>query len=93
MPDNTSGNSKNILEQIRVLRSVDDVDFNELAALLQSVNIGDFGADVRERAFRNSDIVVFCYLNNKLVATGRALSDGAYEAALYDVAVLAELQG
>jgi ribosomal protein S18 acetylase RimI-like enzyme len=90
MPENTSGS---VLEQIRVLRTVDGVDFNEVADLLQSVSIGDFSAEVRERAFRNSDIVVFCYLSNKLIACGRALSDGAYEAALYDVAVSEQLQG
>ena len=93
MPDDSYGNSKTILEQIHVVRTVDGVDWGEVAALLQSVNIGDFSAETRERAFRNSAVVVFCYLDNKLVATGRALSDGAYEAALYDLAVSVELQG
>jgi predicted N-acetyltransferase YhbS len=82
-----------ILKDIVVARTADGVDFTEVAALLASVNVGDFDAEVRKRAFLNSDIVVFCYQANKLVGTGRALSDGAYEAALYDVAVAPQLQG
>jgi GNAT superfamily N-acetyltransferase len=83
----------NELDAIVVVRSPDDVDFNAVAALLGSVGIGDFSAETRERAFKNSDITVFCYLEGSLIACGRALSDGAYEAALYDVAVAPEFQG
>ncbi|MDR2109358.1 MAG: GNAT family N-acetyltransferase [Coriobacteriales bacterium] len=70
-----------------------DVDFTELAELLQQSGLADFDAETRQRAFEGSDIVLFVYLDDQLVGCGRALSDGAYEAALYDVAVAPKLQG
>jgi predicted N-acetyltransferase YhbS len=85
--------AKRLVDALTVLRSTEAVDFDEVAALLANVGIGDFGAELRKRAFTGSDLVMFCYREGRLVGTGRALSDGAYEAALYDVAVAPELQG
>ncbi len=46
-----------------------------------------------ELAFRNSQLKVFAYDQNKVIGAGRALSDGVWRAAIYDVAVLPEYQG
>jgi ribosomal protein S18 acetylase RimI-like enzyme len=46
-----------------------------------------------ELAFRNSLLKVFAFDGSKLVGAGRALSDGVWRAAIYDVAVLPEYQG
>ena len=43
-----------------------------------------------ELAFRNSLLKVFAFERNKLICAGRALSDGVWRAAIYDVAVLPE---
>lgn len=45
------------------------------------------------RAFKNSFAVIFIYHEGKIVGFGRAISDGAYQAALYDIVVLPEYQG
>jgi GNAT superfamily N-acetyltransferase len=93
---------------IQLIRSADDVDFAEAAVLLERTNLAAFDADVRHRAFTNSDVVMFLYDNDapadgarkgdtaglgKLIGCGRALTDWAYEAALYDVAVDPDYQG
>jgi ribosomal protein S18 acetylase RimI-like enzyme len=49
--------------------------------------------DVHKRAFEASHTTVFVYHSEMLVGFGRALSDGEYQAAIYDVAVHPEAQG
>ncbi|MHB8346132.1 MAG: GNAT family N-acetyltransferase [Acidiferrobacterales bacterium] len=61
--------------------------------------MGSAGASLRvsavgqEAAFRGSSLRVFAYLGPQLVGAGRALSDGVWRAAIYDVAVLPPYQG
>jgi ribosomal protein S18 acetylase RimI-like enzyme len=49
--------------------------------------------DVHKRAFEASHTTVFVYCCGRLIGFGRALSDDAYQAAVYDVAVEPEFQG
>jgi ribosomal protein S18 acetylase RimI-like enzyme len=49
--------------------------------------------DVHKMAFENSQVTVFIYHGDELIGFGRAISDGAYQAAVYDVAVVPEFQG
>lgn len=74
----------------RIERNNDKVNWQELADLLEMSNLAAYDASMRERAFRGSDVVVYLFddeADGKLIGCGRALSDGAYEAALYDCAV------
>jgi ribosomal protein S18 acetylase RimI-like enzyme len=80
-------------ENIRLTRTVNGVNFEELAKLLSASNLADFDAKTRKRAFIGSTYVCFLYDGNKLIGCARAISDGAYEAALYDVAVAPEYRG
>ena len=45
------------------------------------------------RAFEASHTTVFVYHADRLIGFGRAISDGVYQAAIYDCAVLPEFQG
>lgn len=47
--------------------------------------------EIYKRAFNNSHVVVFDEEN--IIGFGRAISDGEYQAAIYDVAVLPGYQG
>ena len=47
---------------------------------------------VHEKAFRNSFAVVFVFHEESLIGFGRAISDGAYQAAIYDMVVLPAYQ-
>ncbi len=46
-----------------------------------------------KRAFEASYAVILAYDSGKLIGLGRALCDGEYQAALYDIVLLPEYQG
>jgi ribosomal protein S18 acetylase RimI-like enzyme len=70
-----------------------NIDWNYVSDTLKKVGMGYFDGEVHKKAFENSHTVVFVFDDEKLIGFGRAISDGAYQAAIYDVAVLPEYQG
>jgi ribosomal protein S18 acetylase RimI-like enzyme len=48
---------------------------------------------IHKKAFENSHTCVFVYHDGQLIGFGRAISDGVYQASVYDVAVVPEFQG
>lgn len=70
-----------------------DVDWVRVAETLKRVGMAYAEPEVHRRAFEASHTTVFVYQAGQLVGFGRALSDGVYQAAVYDVAVLPECQG
>jgi len=70
-----------------------NVDWRSVADTLKEVGMASYGADVHRRAFESSHIAVFVYEDSQLLGFGRATSDGEYQAAVYDVAVIPEAQG
>ena len=69
------------------------VDWCIVSGMLKSVGMAYHAPDVHKRAFEASHTTVFVYHSEMLVGFGRALSDGEYQAAIYDVAVHPEAQG
>lgn len=69
------------------------VDWQHVSDTLKSVGMGHHGAEKHEAAFKASHTTVFLYCGDILVGFGRALSDGVYQAAIYDVAVAVKYQG
>lgn len=78
---------------MRVQLGTSNIDWNEVSKILTLVDMGDFDAEIRKKAFENSHTVIFVFDDDKLIGFGRAIADGAYEAAIYDVAILPEYQG
>lgn len=78
---------------LRITHDSSNVNWNLVPDILKEVGMGYFDAEIHKRAFNNSYSVVFVYDEDKLVGFGRALSDGAYQAGIYDVAVIPEYQG
>jgi aralkylamine N-acetyltransferase len=73
---------------------IDRISWKELARLFELAPLGKKrDPEKLELAFRNSLLKVFAFDGKKLVGAGRALSDGVWRAAIYDVAVLPEYQG
>jgi ribosomal protein S18 acetylase RimI-like enzyme len=71
-----------------------NISWVELARLYELAPLGKKrDPEKLEIAFRNSLLKVFAFHDTKLVGAGRALSDGVWRAAIYDVAVLPEYQG
>jgi len=69
------------------------VDWQTVADILKSVEMGYFAPEVHRKAFLASQTTVFVYDADKLIGFGRAISDGAYQAAVYDCAVVETYQG
>lgn len=70
-----------------------DIDWERVSAILKEAGMAHHSAEVHKSAFENSRVVVFAFRDTEMIGFGRAISDGAYQAALYDVAVSPEYQG
>ena len=79
--------------EYRVITDYREIDFNEVREVIANAGLTDRPAEVFQKAFKNSYLTVFVILDDKLVGVGRAISDGTYEAGIYDLAVLPEYQG
>lgn len=73
--------------------SVEDVDWQELADLVRAAPLGDKSPDFLRTVFSNSLYREFAREGGRLVAAGRALSDGIDCAYLGDIVVLPSHQG
>lgn len=80
--------------EISLSTNIDNISWSELARVFELAPLGKKrDPEVLEVAFRNSLLRVFAFDGSVLVGAGRALSDGVWRAAIYDVAVLPEYQG
>ncbi|WP_320054372.1 GNAT family N-acetyltransferase [uncultured Acetobacteroides sp.] len=78
---------------IRLQHDTTNVDWNLVVTILQKVGMAYHTSEIHRRAFANSHTVVFAFDGELLVGFGRAISDGEYQAAIYDVAVHPDYQG
>lgn len=78
---------------LRIQYSCRNIDWNCVSEILKKVGMSYFEEKLHREAFENSHTVVFAFDSDKLIGFGRAISDGVYQAAIYDVAVLPEYQG
>ncbi len=80
--------------QIHLTTDIENISWPDLARIFELAPLGKKREPEKiEMAFRNSLLKVFAFHENQLVGAGRALSDGVWRAAIYDVAVLPEFQG
>ncbi len=78
---------------LRFESNLENIDWNRVRDILKEVSMGYYEASIHEKAFKNSYSVVFVFDEDILIGFGRSISDGAYQGAIYDVAVLDEYQG
>lgn len=78
--------------ELEVRNGCTGVDWKTVSETLQLVGMAHYDPDVHRRAFEASGTAVFVYLDGRLIGFGRAISDGVYQAAVYDVAVIPEFQ-
>lgn len=78
---------------ISLSQSIDAVDWTYLQDLFIRAPLGERSAASLEQAFRNSQIALFAYDENRLVGAGRALTDKISWAIVFDVVVDPECQG
>lgn len=78
---------------IKIQNNCLNIDWNCVVEILKRAGMAYYEAEVHKNAFENSHTVIFVFDDDKLIGFGRAISDGAYQAAIYDIAVLPEYQG
>ena len=69
------------------------LNWSEVCQLFERAPLGSREPDRLRRASEQSSIVCSAYDDEMLVGFGRAISDGEYYSAVYDVVVLPEYQG
>lgn len=72
---------------------LDDVNWNELQALYRAAPLGNKSVELLRTVFPNSRYRFLVYDEGRLVAAGRALSDGGDCSYICDVAVMPSHQG
>ncbi len=78
--------------EIEVKSDCSGVDWRMVSETLKNVGMGYYDPDLHRTAFENSQVTIFIYQNNRMIGFGRAISDRAYQAAIYDVAVDPDFQ-
>jgi len=78
---------------LRIQLDTTNINWDLVVDILQRAGMGFYTAQIHQRAFNNSHTIVFVFDGDNLIGFGRALSDGEYQAAIYDVAVLPSYQG
>jgi Acetyltransferases len=78
---------------LKIQYNCSNIDWNCVSKILKKVGMTYFEGEVHRKAFENSHTVIFAFDDDKLIGFGRAISDGTYQAAIYDIAVLPEYQG
>ena len=68
------------------------VDWTFVSDTLRRVGMASRSPELHRKAFAASHTVVFAYVDGQPVGFGRAISDGAYQAAVYEMAVVPEFQ-
>jgi N-acetylglutamate synthase-like GNAT family acetyltransferase len=77
---------------IQIQQSSSNVDWNTISEILKRTGMAYFAPETHKKIYEASYAIAFAYDGDRLIGCGRALSDGIYQAALYDVAVLPEYQ-
>lgn len=79
--------------EVDIRLSCADVPWTDVVTILKSAGMAYATPEVHQQAFAASFATVFAWHTRQLIGFGRAISDGVYQAALYDVAVLPPYQG
>ncbi|QTC41658.1 GNAT family N-acetyltransferase [Bacillus sp. V3] len=67
-------------------------DLEEMKAVYQSVGWMKHSPEVIKQVFESSNVIVIVKAEEQVVGFGRALSDGVFNAAIYDIVVHREFQ-
>jgi len=79
--------------EISIKTDCNGVNWHTVSEILKSVGMAYHEPEKHKKAFDASYAKVFLYSADTLVGFGRAISDGTYQAAVYDCAVGVEYQG
>jgi len=78
---------------LNITEDCSTVNWSTVSAILKQVGMAYHDPALHKKAFEASTVAVFVYRSDRLIGFGRAISDDAYQAAVYDCAVRPEFQG
>jgi len=78
---------------ITLSETIENVDVKQLQCVYESVGWNRHTTDVIQTIFDASNVICLAFQQEKVVGIGRALSDGVFNAAIYDVVVHRDFQG
>lgn len=74
--------------EYKIVTDCRNIDFQEVRDVMKNAGLSERPVEIVRKAFENSYVCVFVFSGERLVGVGRAIADGAYEAGVYDIAVL-----
>lgn len=77
---------------IRIHNRFDPDKIDEIREVYQSAGWLKHSNEVINKVFQKSDIITFAISEGRIIGVGRALTDGVFNAAIYDVVVHLEYQ-
>jgi ribosomal protein S18 acetylase RimI-like enzyme len=80
---------------IKYTSELSAIDWEEVADAIAEAPLGTYRRHPfkLKKAFESSYLVIFVFDDEKLIGMGRALYDGEFQAALYDIVLLPQYQG
>jgi GNAT superfamily N-acetyltransferase len=78
---------------IHVYRDLSKANWQEMKDVYESVGWMKHSKEIIQQVFEASDVIALAVYNGRIVGFGRALSDGVFNAAIYDVVVHRDFQG
>lgn len=78
---------------VQLLYGTGHINWSDLCELIRRAPLGEREPVKMQKAAEGSAAVCSAYLGKDLVGFGRAISDGQYQAVIYDVVVLPRYQG
>ncbi len=79
--------------KIEYIFQLEDIDWFKASELFKLAPLGIREPAKLKKSCENSFLVCFAYDGKKLIGMGRAISDGEYQAAIYDLVILPKYQG
>jgi GNAT superfamily N-acetyltransferase len=79
--------------ELRIQENCDTIDWTLVRDSLKNAGMAFCEPEIHRTAFQNSFSVVFVFQEETMIGFGRAISDGAYQAAVYDIVVVPGYQG
>jgi len=78
---------------IHIRYGTEHLSWQALCELIRLAPLGERDPEKMRKAAENSYVVCSAYTDDTLVGFGRAISDGQYQSAIYDIVVLPQYQG
>jgi len=86
-------NESSLNMKIEYKFELDEINWSDAVALFKFAPLGVREPAKLRKSCEKSYLTCFAFDDSRLVGMGRAISDGEYQAAIYDVVVLPEYQG